>query len=75
MKTPAIEITRNLAKTHLSRREAAAYISLAPATLARWAMTPGRAPKFTKLGTGKSSRVVYAIADLDAFLRGAKEAA
>jgi len=56
-------------KTHLPRSAAADYLGVKPATLAKWAMTPGRGPLFIKLGTGRSSRVLYAIADLDAFLR------
>ena len=42
-------------------------------TLAKWAVT-GKGPKFSKLGRGRSARVRYLIADLDAFLNGGRAA-
>ena len=56
-------------KTHLSRREAASYLSLSEQTLGKWA-TLGRGPSFSKLPGGRSARVRYEIAELDRFLRG-----
>ncbi len=57
------------AKTHMTRREAAEYTGFSEQTLAKWAVT-GKGPHFTKLGTGRSARVRYAIENLDAFLNG-----
>ena len=56
-------------RTHLSRKEASEYTGFSVQTLAKWAVTH-KGPPFTKFGTGQSARVRYAIADLDAFLRG-----
>jgi hypothetical protein len=44
--------------------EAAAYLGLAPTTLARWRWRGDRGPKFVKLG----SAVRYSVADLDIFI-------
>jgi hypothetical protein len=61
------EIT--LRKAFLTRREASQYSGFSMDTLAKWAVT-GRGPRFSKIGTSQTSRVRYAVADLDAFLRG-----
>jgi hypothetical protein len=58
-----------ITKTHVSRQQAAEYTGFSAATLAKWGVC-GRGPKFSKLGTGKSSRVRYALADLERFLSG-----
>jgi hypothetical protein len=47
---------------HLSQAELAAYWRISPRTLERWRCT-GNGPRFLKLG----SRVVYRIADVEAF--------
>ena len=47
---------------HLSQAELAAYWRISPRTLERWRCT-GNGPRFLKLG----SRVVYRIADIEAF--------
>ena len=60
---------QEVARTHLTRKEAAEYTGFTPNTLGKWA-TLGRGPRFIKIGEGRSSRVRYAISDLDAFLRG-----
>jgi hypothetical protein len=59
-------------KTYLSRKEAGEFTGFSAATLAKWAVT-GRGPKFVKIGTGRSARVRYALAELEAFLRGNQE--
>jgi hypothetical protein len=59
-------------KTHLTRREASEFTGFSEQTLGKWAVT-GKGPRFTKIGTGRSSRVRYAIADLEAFLCGDTE--
>jgi hypothetical protein len=47
------------------RTEAAArYLTLDPATLADWRGEPGKGPLYRKIG----GRVVYSVADLDAWL-------
>jgi hypothetical protein len=47
------------------RTEAAArYLTLDPATLADWRSEPGKGPAYRKIG----GRVVYSVADLDAWL-------
>lgn len=56
-------------RTHMSRKEASEYTGFKPETFAKWAVE-GRGPKFSKLGTGRTARVRYAISDLDDFLRG-----
>lgn len=48
----------------LTEREAADYLRLAPATLARWRWRGDRGPTWRKLG----GAVRYARTDLDAFL-------
>jgi len=57
-------------RTHVSRKEASEYTGFSPETLAKWAVL-GRGPKYSKIGTGRTARVRYAISDLDDFLRGA----
>lgn len=47
----------------LDTTAAANYLALAPATLKRWRVT-GTGPVYVKAGT----KVVYLVADLDAFL-------
>lgn len=59
-------------KTHLTRREASEFTGFSEQTLGKWAVT-GKGPRFTKIGTGRSSRVRYAIVDLEAFLCGDTE--
>jgi hypothetical protein len=59
-------------RTHITRREASEFTGFSEQTFAKWAVT-GNGPKFTKIGTGRSARVRYAIADLEAFLRGETE--
>jgi len=59
-------------KTHLTRQQASEFTGFSVQTLGKWAVT-GKGPRFTKIGTGRSSRVRYAIADLEAFLRGETE--
>jgi hypothetical protein len=56
-------------RTYLTRREASEYTGFSEQTLGKWAAT-GKGPRFTKIGTGRPARVRYAIADLEAFLRG-----
>jgi hypothetical protein len=56
-------------RTHLSRKEASEYTGVSAETLAKWAVLR-RGPRFSKLGTGRTARVRYAISELDAFLRG-----
>jgi hypothetical protein len=56
-------------RIYLTRREASEYTGFSQDTLAKWAVVR-KGPRFTKLGTGRTSRVRYAIRDLDAFLRG-----
>lgn len=51
----------------LTEREAADYLRLAPATLARWRWRGDRGPRWRKLG----GAVRYAHADLEAFLADA----
>lgn len=52
---------------HLIREtDAAAYLGLAPKTLARWRWRGDRGPAYVKLG----SAVRYALADLDAYIAG-----
>lgn len=51
---------------HLLREiDAAAYLGLAPKTLARWRWA-GKGPTFHKLGTA----VRYSVRELDAFISG-----
>jgi predicted DNA-binding transcriptional regulator AlpA len=47
----------------IRRREAAQYLGIAPATLAKWAVTGGGPPMY-KI----SAAVIYDTADLDAWL-------
>lgn len=56
-------------KTHMTRKEASEYTGFSQCTFAKWAVV-GYGPKFTKIGTGRSSRVRYPIAELDQFLNG-----
>ena len=50
---------------HLIReKQAAAYLGLAPKTLARWRWRGDRGPAYVKLG----SAVRYSVADLDAYI-------
>lgn len=49
----------------LSRSDAAAYLGIAPKTLAMWA-TRGKSPAFVRVG----GLVFYFLKDLDAFVRG-----
>ena len=51
----------------LTRREAAQYLGLAPATLARWASEGAPSLRYYRLGTN-GGRVVYDLRDLDAFI-------
>ena len=48
----------------LTRKEAAAYLSISPQTLAAWASNRRVSIPFSHLGR----RVVYRLADLDAFI-------
>jgi hypothetical protein len=57
-------------REHLSRVEAAAYLSLAPRTLARWAAQQ-RGPRYARSGP-RRGRCWYAISDLDAWLEARK---
>lgn len=50
----------------LPRKEAAAYLGVSAKTLAVWHLT-GRL-RGVKLGSGRTSRVVYRIRDLDAWV-------
>lgn len=55
-------------REHLSREEAAAYLDIAPRTLARWAAArPPRGPRYARSGD-RRGRCWYAVADLDAWL-------
>lgn len=51
----------------LSRREAAAYLQCSYSTLAKWALTPGKGPKFYRTAP-HSGLVWYRVEDLDAFV-------
>lgn len=48
----------------LTEREAASFLRLAPATLARWRWRGDRGPRWRKLG----GAVRYSMGDLEAFL-------
>ena len=52
----------------LSRDEAAAYLRLRSCTLARWARED-RGPPFHKLSPARCGRILYAVADLDTWVR------
>lgn len=39
-------------------------------TIEGWRRTPGRGPKFIKIGAGHSSRVLYRRSDVDSWLGG-----
>lgn len=51
----------------LTTREAAAWLRISMPTLERMRLT-GSGPRFIKLGPGKRARVVYRLADLEAYL-------
>jgi hypothetical protein len=53
-----------LAPKYLRTEAAARYLTLDPATLADWRGERGKGPRYRKIG----GRVVYSIADLDAWL-------
>ena len=57
-------MTNDQPPQYVRRREAAAFLGLAPGTLANWA-SAGRGPSFRRLGGGKV--VVYELADLTRF--------
>jgi excisionase family DNA binding protein len=51
-------------KPHLTTKEAAHYLGLAPATLACWRVRKSDGPRFVRLGRA----VRYRVPDLDAWL-------
>jgi len=53
---------------YVSPAFAAAFLSLAPATLAAW-RSLGVGPRFTKLSAGRSGAVRYALLELERFAR------
>lgn len=55
----------------LDRQEAAAYLRLKPQTLANWAVTRAHNLAYVKIGR----RVMYRLADLDAFVLANRRAA
>jgi hypothetical protein len=59
-------------REHLTRAEAAAYLSIAPRTLSRWAAsTPPRGPRYSRSGNVRG-RVWYSIDELDKWLEDRK---
>jgi hypothetical protein len=48
----------------LSRKQAAEYLGLSPITLARWAMQPGRGPRYARSGE-RRGRCWYRLEDLE----------
>ncbi len=56
----------------LSSEQAAHYIGVTPKTLAQWRVTGRNRIPYYKLGNGPRARVVYDVADLDAFLERSK---
>jgi len=57
-------------REHLTREQAAAYLSVAPKTLARWA-AQSRGPRYARSGD-RRGRCWYALSDLDAWLESRK---
>lgn len=57
-------------REHLTREQAAAYLSVAPKTLARWA-AQSRGPRYARSGD-RRGRCWYAVRDLDAWLESRK---
>ncbi len=53
-----------------TRREAAEYLRVSPATLSRWAQLRC-GPRFVKLTSQAKSSVRYDLSDLDAFIKSA----
>lgn len=64
--------TTPIAPVSLPTTEAAAYIGVAPDTLKAW-RTRGRGPVYAKFGAGRAAKVVYRVADLDAFVSEARQ--
>lgn len=56
--------TAPLATRYVRTDAAARYLTLDPTTLADWRHEPGKGPAYRKIG----GRVVYSVADLDAWL-------
>jgi len=67
MTTPVVANPASL----LDRQEAAAYLRLKPQTLANWVVTRAQSLPYVKIGR----RVMYRLADLDAFVLANRRAA
>jgi hypothetical protein len=70
-RTPAAESVDTALMTHMpwwNRREVAAFLRLAEATLRTWACQR-RGPAFCKYGTGRGARVRYAREDVLEYAR------
>ena len=61
-------MSENTLPRRVSETEAAAYLGVAKRTLQDWRHRKSGGPAYSKLGAGRRCRIVYAVADLDAFL-------
>lgn len=64
-------MTATLHHELLTRREAAAFLSISPGTLARWAVQ-GKGPRYSRSGETRG-KVWYSLADLSAWLEAHKQ--
>jgi hypothetical protein len=51
----------------LTRREAAEFLRIKPATLAKWAQTPGKGPRYSR-SAEQRGKVWYSLDELEEFL-------
>jgi predicted DNA-binding transcriptional regulator AlpA len=63
-----------MAETKLSPRQLAEELGVSPQTLANWRWS-GIGPRYTKLGDGRTARVRYRRADVDAWLKARESGA